>query len=77
MRGQGVNYRHTHTVQTTGNGVTTATEFTACVQHGKQFLNCGLVFSGVLIHRDTATVVYHAHTAVGQDGDFNVVTVTS
>ena len=63
-------------MQTTGNGVTAAAELTACVQHGKYYLNCGFVFSGVLIHRDTATVVYHAHTAVGQDGDFNVVTVT-
>src|SRR5699024_9620002 len=66
-RGQGVDDGHTHTVQTTGDGVAAAAELAAGVQDGEDDLDGRLALGLDDVHGDAAAVVDDAHAAVGQD----------
>lgn len=75
-RGEGVDDRDAHAVQTTGDRVTAAAELAARVQHGQHDLDGRLPLGGDDAHRDAAAVVHDADTAVGQDRDVDRVRVT-
>ncbi len=74
---QGVNNTDTHPVQTAGEFVIFAREFTACVQTGQDQLNPRYAMLRMNIHRHTSTVVGHSHAAVGQQSDLDSIAVSA
>jgi hypothetical protein len=76
VRRQSVYYRATHTVQTTGDGVSAAAELSTGVEDGENNLYGRLTFGGVNVDGDTAAVVNDADAAVFAHEDFDVITVT-
>ena len=72
LQRQGVNHRHTHTVQTTGKLVTVTGKFATRVKGGENHLNPRQALFGVNINRHTPAVITHRDGAVfvQNDGDF-------
>ena len=74
--GQGVHYRHTYTVQTTGYFIGVVVEFTASVEHGHNDLCRRNAFFFVHVYRDATTVVTHGDGFIRVDDNADVVAVT-
>ena len=70
---QSVDTRHTNAVQTARNLIRTFVELTAGMQHGHYDLERRLVQFGMLINRNTATVVDNFDGIVFADCYFNVI----
>ena len=66
--GKGVDNGHPHTVETAGNFVSAAAEFTAGVEHGESHFHGGSA-GAVEIHGNAAAVVQHGNAFVLMDGD--------
>jgi hypothetical protein len=64
-RGQRVDHRHAHAVQTAGNLVGVLVEFTAGVQLGHDDFSRRNAFLGVDVGRNPAPIVEHRHRTIG------------
>ena len=73
--GQGVHHGDAHAVQAARDRVAAASELAAGMQLGHDHLDAALALAWHLVHRDATAVVVHPDAVVGQDGDFNVVSV--
>ena len=73
--GQGVDHGDADAVKAAGDGVAAAAELAAGVEDGHDDLDGGPVLGGVLVHGDAASVVDDPESAVGLDGDLDVVAV--
>ena len=73
---QGIDHRDANAVQTARDRVSTASEFATGVQDRHDDLDGGLVLGRVLVDGDAPAVVDDPQTAVGQNGDFDVVAET-
>ncbi len=60
-------------VQSAGNLVAVAIEFSAGVQHGEHNFRRGALFRGVHVHRNAAAIVHHGHGIVGVHRDVHFV----
>ncbi len=72
---QGVDHTHTNAVQTTRYLVAGVVELAARVQGRQDQFQGGHVFGGVLVHRDTATIVLHRHPVILVNNHADGVTV--
>ena len=72
---QGVHHGAADTVQSTGNGIPAAAEFSTGVQHRQDDLNGRTALCLVNVDGDSATVVFDANGAVGQNANINCVAV--
>ena len=73
--GQGVDYRRTNAVQTAGDLIAAAAEFTTGVQNGKDHLHGRPTGLGLDIHRNTTAIVGNGDGIAGIDGDGDMLTV--
>ena len=70
-----INDRNTHAVQTTGNGISAAAEFTASVKNSHNDLDRGFMLGWMLIHGNTAAIILNAHATIGLNCNFNMTCV--
>jgi hypothetical protein len=71
---EGIDHRHSHTVEATGDFVPFAPELAPGVKSGHDDLNSRPAVPWHLLDRDTTPVVHHADRAIGQDRDAHDVT---
>src|SRR5690606_16309338 len=76
VRGQGVDHRHTHPVQTTGELVVLIGELTAGVEFGENQLYPGNPLFRVDIHRHAAAIVRYRQGAVLVQGHLDLTRMT-
>ena len=74
--GQGIDYRCTNPVQTAGNLVSAATEFSACVQDGKDNGDSRNAQFWLDAYRDASTVILDADDVARQQVHQNLGTMT-
>ena len=74
---KGVHHGSTHPVQPAGYFVGIFVEFTTGVQHGHNNFQCGFIHFPMLIHRDTAAIVFYSNAFIGMNGDDHLGTEAS
>ena len=62
-------------MQTTGNGISAAAEFTASVKNSHNDLDRGFMLGWMLIHGNTAAIILNAHATIGLNCNFNMACV--
>src|SRR5258708_18906738 len=74
--GKSVDDRDTDAVETAGNFVGVAVEFSACVENGKHNFGGGALFRGMHVNGNAAAVVEHGDGIVGVNRDVDFFGVT-
>ena len=64
---QGIDYRRTYAVQTAGNLISAAAEFTAGMKDGKYHLQSRHTFLLIDIYRDTTAVIHYGNGVIGMN----------
>lgn len=72
IRGQGIDARYTHAVQTARNFIGTLIKLATGVQYRQYYFECTFVLLFVHIHGDTAAVVDNRNRVILVDSDFDM-----
>ncbi len=73
---QGIHYRDTHAMQTTGNFISATAEFTACMQHGHYDFKRRLLKLYILTYRYATSIIDNSDRVILMYNHLNPVTIT-